>query len=217
MNGTSPIRRRPALIHKSVNSRHHVHKSPKLKSPEKRAIEVEKAIQRSPVRKVGELREPGGCLPQLEGGAGAHSARFTFYEETQEQRESILIAQDSLARQTIQDENDFEQIKENVGSGLGSGTHRDGKRCFPLNDLDISEYRGTIKYSDSQEEYPLTLPLNGAIRLPTFVTPPRNQSLRQFFDIRPERPNNVRNGSRTTDDINENKVIRKLAFKIMED
>lgn len=217
MSNSSPSKRRTALASKNVNLRYGINKetkrSPNKKSPAKRTrIGALVALQRSPIKK-----HETTALPKITDSS------FSFYEETPEQRAAVLMKQMSISRQIIHDENDYQTKKENVSPSRlkqRSKLASDGSKRLPLADLRIDEYKGYIEYPGSKFQTPLTLHINHKHVIPSFVTPPRNKMLRDFFTTRV--PHNKENSSgcsrsRTTDDIPKDKVVRKLNFTIHND
>lgn len=212
----SPIKKRTALAGKSVNVKPgsgSVKKPGTLSnqaSPSKKSqVDPAYALNNSPVRSVS-------LSPQKR----AESSIFTFHEETPSERAAVLMKHMSLARSASLNvnENDYHVVKENMSPTKLSNMHKPQQRqtrTKPLQDLSIEEYKGYVEDPSSHETAPLTLHYSRRTVLPTFVTPPRDQKLRECF-----KTSNADGApalaSRTTDDIPKDKVVRKLNFKIHE-
>ncbi|AQZ15273.1 ACM1 (YPL267W) [Zygosaccharomyces parabailii] len=221
---SSPNKRRTALAGKSTNIRANpIHKGTQFNSslsPSKRShVNVGYALRHSPVRNVPSSsieNTPSPALP------------FIIHEETSEERATTLINHMSLTKTSsnYHDENDFSGVKENMSpSKLNK---KAGKLSItqvvpataerrPLQNLSISEHMGYVEDPRTRELLPLTLHYTRKTILPSFVTPPRDERLKNYFSITAHEDNHA--GlltSRSTDDIPKDKVIRKLEFKICE-
>lgn len=212
----SPIKKRTALAGKSTNIRQTpgaVQKNGSTKShispTRKSQVNLSYALSNSPVRSVS-------TSPRR----SADSTVFTFHEETPSERAATLMMHMSLDKRFLSnaDENDFSSIKENMSPSKAAAreqlTQKPAKRRH-LQDLSIKDYPGFVEYPHSKELDPLTLHYNHKIILPSFVTPPRDQRLRECFSTGGTSQSLIQ-GSRTTDDVPKDKVIRKLNFKICE-
>lgn len=210
------MKKRTALAGKNVNARptsgaiHKVGSLSNHTSPSKKSqVDLSYAMNNSPVRSVS-------LSPRKSTEAGG----FTIREETPSERAAVLMKHMYLTRKASSnaDENDFEAVKENMSPTKLSRMNRSPQRQAsrkPLQDLSIEEHKGYVQDPGSREIAPLTLHYNRRAKLPTFVTPPRDQKLRECFTG--SSSNEARAGaSRTTDDIPEDKVVRRLDFKIHE-
>lgn len=211
----SPVKKRTALAGKSTNVRQTpggIYKNNSTSShtsPSKRSqVNLSYALNNSPVRSLS-------FSPRKNDG----NAVFTFHEETPSERAATLMMHMSLSKRALPnpDENDASAVKENLSpsktSRRSESPQRPSKRKC-LQDLSIKEYMGFLEQPHSAQPVPLTLHYKHKTLLPSFVTPPRDQRLREFFtSSRSEAPTPA---SRTTDDIPKNKVVRKLNFKICE-
>ncbi|QLL35102.1 hypothetical protein HG536_0H04780 [Torulaspora globosa] len=211
----SPIKKRTALAGKSTNVRQtpgSIYKNNGTSShtsPSKRSqVNVSYALTNSPVRSLS-----------FSPRKNHNSAIFTFHEETPSERAATLMMHMSLNKRALSnpDENDASAVKENMSpskaSRLGELPQRSPKRKR-LQDLSITEYMGFVEQPHSGQIAPLTLHYKHKTVLPSFVTPPRDQRLREFFAT--SSSDAPTPASRTTDDIPKNKVVRKLNFKICE-
>lgn len=213
----SPMKKRNVLTSKNVNIRNQgIVKGSNNISPRKTKLDVEQALNNSPIRKVtvSPVKVPYKSLSPSSGV-------FTFFEESEEDRAAALIKHVSLRRKTFHDENDYEKEQENKDFNKTKedqlnqyGRSKTAKRV-PLQDLSITLFPGTIKYQHSSIEQPLNLHLNHKQILPEYITPPRNNKLKDFFTAKRGETNST-SGALTTDDIPTNKVIRKLQFNICE-
>lgn len=217
---SSPTKRRAALAGKNVNVKHavltgNVHKSnhsSNHSSPAKKSqVGLNYALRCSPVRHVS-------LSPKRSTTPSATKTTFTFHEETPSEKAAVLIEHMSLLRdcKLANDENDFIQVKENTSpSKISKKVHtQQNLKRVPLRDLSIEDYKGYIEDPYTSQATPLTLHYNQKTKLPNFVTPPRDSKLKEYFTY-----NNLRDaktGSRSTDDIPKDKIIKKLNFKICE-
>ncbi|KAL2709695.1 hypothetical protein KLU848_1756 [Kluyveromyces marxianus] len=223
MNGRSPLKKRNVLSSKNVNVNATGHAKLVSKpgvsgsrgSPvrSRTKIDVEQALQSSPVRQVrSRSKSPIKC--------GTTSTTFTFYEESEEDRAAALVRHMTLRRSAVHDENETEQ--ENQNQKLEPSrvhTQDTQKHRKPLQDLDIDKYPGTVQYAGGREQR-LTLQLGHQRALPVGVTPPRDKKVRDFFGGKQGGAGGAAEtmtpSSSTTDDIPLNKVVRKLEFRIAE-
>lgn len=223
------MKRRPALVGKNVNSisRRSIHKndsthsSPTKKSNRNSQL-IDLALRKSPVRQVS--LSPQRRTRQTE----ETSIPFKMFEETSEMRANILEEHQLLLTRSVQfhDENEYEDVKENVSPTKIKLMNRKGGRMNsktsirkPLQDLDIMEYKGYIENPQTNSRMQLTLHTNGKVHLPSFVTPPRKHKLKDYFTSNNGDHNTnlvSLHPSKTTDDIDQDKVVRKLEFKICE-
>lgn len=216
MSMGSPVKKRTALAGKNVNARpssSSIHKVGSLSnhtSPSKKSqVDLTYALNNSPVRSVS-----------LSPKKSAETSAFTFHEETPSERAAALMKHMSLAKKSSLsvDENDFDAVKENMSPTKLANMDKTAQRQSirrPLQDLSIEEHKGYVEDPNSHETAPLTLHYSRRTTLPTFVTPPRDQKLRECFTISNNDAAPAAN-SRTTDDIPKDKVVRKLNFKIHE-
>lgn len=228
MNGRSPLKKRNVLSSKNVNVNATGHAKLVSKpgisgsrgSPvrSRTKIDVEQALQSSPVRQV-RSKSP------IKSGTGTTSGTsstttFTFYEESEEDRAAALVRHMTLRRSAVHDENETEQENQNQKLEPSRVQAQDTqKHRKPLQDLDIDKYPGTVQYAGGREQR-LTLQLGHQRALPVGVTPPRDKKVRDFFggkqgDARGAAETATPSSS-TTDDIPLNKVVRKLDFRIQE-
>lgn len=214
----SPIKKRTALAGKSTNIRQTpggIYKSNSTSShtsPNKKSqVNLAYALSNSPVRSLS-------ISPRKNDDTGT----FTFHEETPSERAATLMMHMSLSKRALAlsstDENDPSSVKENMSPSKALSRVRSPQRPSErkqLQDLSITEYPGFIEEPQSGETAPLTLHYKHKTVLPNFVTPPRDQKLRECFTTSGsgEVPTLT---SRTTDDIPKDKVVRKLDFKICE-
>ncbi|SCW01498.1 LAFE_0E00958g1_1 [Lachancea fermentati] len=202
-----PSERTPLSL-KNVNTKNIVSKNPLKTSPLKN--------RRNLVRSQGSYSERTKHIIQ-----NRPEPSFHFHEETAEERARILSNQTSVYRSLVKNENDFNGIKENLdplSSYCGQQNRKDA-RCSnrdPLTDLSTEEFGGFIQYTDSMKEIPLSLHWQDKITLPSYITPPRNPYLRNFFDSARTVKAVKLTDSKTTDDICQDKVVRKLSFRIYE-
>lgn len=221
---SSPIKKRTALSGKSTNIKTStIHKGTQHNgsfSPSKRSqVNVGYALRHSPVRNVSVSsleKMPSLTLP------------FVIHEETPDERAAILMNHMSLSKGCIghHDENDFSGVKENMSpdklhqktkseSCKSPGARTTTRR--PLSNLSISEHKGYLEDPRTREVVPLTLHYTKKIKLPSFVTPPRDKRLRQYFSTMGQDDDHPQLFvSRSTDDIPKDKIVRKLNFKICE-
>ncbi|CCD26838.1 Acm1p NDAI_0I02700 [Naumovozyma dairenensis CBS 421] len=232
---SSPIKRRPVLAGKNVNSytkgsirkngNDSTHSSPSKKNYKI----IDYALRRSPIKNVSlspQRRKPLYSPSKL--NCSTRNGTFTMFQETPEARQAILLEHSNMLvySSSYHDENSFEEVKENMSpSKLNSKKlirqKPTKKRVIrkPLRDLDISEYKGYIENPHTKETTELNLHTNGKIHLPSFVTPPRKHKLKDYFTTNTHEHDSSASSlhfSQTTDDINENKVVRKLEFEIFE-
>ncbi|CDO93428.1 unnamed protein product [Kluyveromyces dobzhanskii CBS 2104] len=219
MQRRSPVKKRPVLTTKNVNIIGHGksitkpistsnHGSPRRIRTK---LDVERALQSSPVRQVSPVKK-----------SSEDSSAFTFYEESEEDRALTLMKHLSLRRKAVHDENELEleNINQKEPAAVRSPNRMNrglaGKPRTPLQDLDIELFPGTIQYRNSQQEHRLNLHMSHPRKLPEYITPPRNAKLRDFFACQGDLNGANQPFSKTTDDINPNKVVRKLQFCIEE-
>ncbi|CAI4052633.1 hypothetical protein SKDZ_16G0110 [Saccharomyces kudriavzevii ZP591] len=207
----SPSRKRTILSSKNVNQKSGaIKKGNELRSPSKgrSRIDTEYALRRSPVKAVQITKNP----------------QFLVYEETPEERHEIIYRHNNELcsnRNASCDENNPSQVKENLSPTKSISNSlallREGQRTA-LKDLSVDEFKGYIQNPLTNETIPLTLPLGSKkISLPSFVTPPRNSKISVFFSTKTQAHNPETIKSRSTDDVDPNKVVRKLSFHICED
>ncbi|QLQ82227.1 hypothetical protein HG537_0G04820 [Torulaspora globosa] len=211
----SPIKKRTALAGKNTNVKQTpggIYKNNSTSShtsPSKRSqIDLSYALTNSPVRSLS-----------FSPRKNDNSAMFTFHEETPSERAATLMMHMSLSKRAFSnpDENDASAVKENLSPSKTSRPKRSSQRSPKrkhLHDLSIAEYMGFVEQPHSGLVAPLTLHYKHKTVLPSFVTPPRDQRLREFFATSSSDAST--RGSRTTDDIPRDKVVRKLNFKIFE-
>ncbi|QHS76477.1 Acm1p [Saccharomyces paradoxus] len=207
----SPSRKRTILYSKNINQKPRaVVKGNELRSPSKRRsqIDTDYALRRSPIKKVQ--------IPK--------ATQFMLYEETAEERDRTIHRHNNevySCKNSVCNENNPSQVKENLSPAKlhpdKTALIREGKR-IALKDLSVEEFKGYIQDPLTDETIPLTLPLgNKKISLPSFITPPRNSKISVFFTSKHQGQNPETLISRSTDDVCENKVVRKLSFRICED
>lgn len=227
---SSPVRKRFALLDKSINARRqNIYKHERnsnSSSPLKSSnISVNFALRNSPIRNSSPTRNTSSSLSPTKSESLSNTP-FVMFEETQEQRTTVLMQHMSLAIQSsiCNDENDFENIKENMSPsklqnqkvlGSANNIHRIGKRS-PLKDLSIEDHKGYIENPITHKSTQLSLHINHRIKLPPFVTPPRDIRIKQYFTTSRVENEPSKSHSRSADDIAKDKVIRKLNFKIFE-
>ncbi|AET38523.1 Acm1p Ecym_3004 [Eremothecium cymbalariae DBVPG len=207
----SPIKKRSVLTQKNINAKSSVRKekvSSSQGSPKQTGHELE-AQRRSPIKESS-----GSPLKTVN--------QFTFHKETPEERTLVLMNQVLIAKERIQDENDAESVKENLEQDISPKRSTKAirkKHRHALGDLSIDEYAGYIQYKGSMKKKQLTLHIGHPTKLPSFVTPPRNYVLKQYFSTNTlKRSKGRKTRSQTTEDICEDKkAVRKLEFAIHED
>ncbi|CAH00195.1 Acm1p [Kluyveromyces lactis] len=222
----SPLKKRAVLTSKNVNiistgnsitkptGSTSSHGSPRRI---KTKLDVERALQKSPVKQVFSIKRGS---PKKKGDDDPSS--FAFYEESEEDRAVALMRHVSLRRKAVHDENEqeLENIDENklakVRAQATQNRGSNGTAISPLQDLDIELFPGTIQYRGFSQEHHLNLHLNHTRKLPEYITPPRNAKLKDFFVHETHVNDKDQVFSKTTDDINANKVVRKLQFCIDE-
>ncbi|CAI4039020.1 hypothetical protein SMKI_06G3720 [Saccharomyces mikatae IFO 1815] len=207
----SPSKKRSILSSKNINQKPRaIIKGNELRSPSKRRsqIDTDYALRRSPIRTVQ--------IPK--------NTQFLVYEETIEERDHIINSHKKEVCNNkifLCNENNPSQVKENLSPGKLCPNEtvrlREGRRTA-LKDLSIDEFKGYVQDPLTDETIPLTLPLGTKkITLPSFVTPPRNSKISGFFTGKHQGQNPKTTFSRSTDDVHQNKVVRKLSFRICED
>ncbi|KAG0674855.1 hypothetical protein C6P41_002340 [Kluyveromyces marxianus] len=223
MNGRSPLKKRNVLSSKNVNVNATGHAKLVSKpgisgsrgSPvrSRTKIDVEQALQSSPVRQVRSM-SPIKCGSGA--STGTTTTTFTFYEESEEDRAAALVRHMTLRRSAVHDENETEQENQNQKLEPSRVHTQTQKHRKPLQDLDIDKYPGTVQYAGGREQR-LTLQLGHQRALPVGVTPPRDKKVRDFFGGKQGGAGEAATpSSSTTDDIPLNKVVRKLDFRIAE-
>lgn len=180
-------------------------------SPIKKSqVGIDYALRHSPVRNL--------TVTSNKGTPRKGVSDFTFHEETPSEKAAVLMEHFSLKQQCAasNDENDYNTVKENMSPSklakrVDNNSTKNSKR-IPLRDLSIEDHKGYIVDPHTHEETTLTLHYKYKTKLPTYVTPPRDKKLRQYFtysDIKEGKPL-----SRSTDDISKDKIVKKLDFTI---
>ncbi|AMD20164.1 HCR014Cp [Eremothecium sinecaudum] len=207
MSSTSPAKCRGILVNKNVNFKSNMllDKGANFQGSPKKANLEQESI---PVNL--KLSSASSDITLSNG--------FVFYEETMEERATILMNQISLSKRQVQDENDYERMKENISQELNGKKVKKARRRFKkqaLRDLSIDEYAGYIQYSNSNTTSQLTLHMGYPTKIPCFITPPRNGHIKEFFSAN-DCHKNKRHiiTSQTAEDICKEKVVKKLAFLI---
>ncbi|CCE65594.1 hypothetical protein TPHA_0M00160 [Tetrapisispora phaffii CBS 4417] len=199
-------------------------------SPLKRSdIDISIALKKSPIRRSNDsalLRSRSNSRSPIKN-KNSTPEPFTLFEETQDQRATVLMNHMSLTRnlRTYRDENDWEFIKENMSPNklknretaqeLLNKTRQNSHRQI-LKDLSISEHKGYIEDPRTRESSELNIHIKNGISIPSFVTPPRDKNIKDYFKVAGTFDKTViqNTTSRSTDDIPKDKVIRKLNFNI---
>ncbi|AJV90977.1 CRE_collapsed_G0054240.mRNA.1.CDS.1 [Saccharomyces cerevisiae] len=206
----SPSKKRTILSSKNINQKPRaVVKGNELRSPSKRRsqIDTDYALRRSPIKTI-----------QI-----SKAAQFMLYEETAEERNITIHRHNEIYNNnnSVSNENNPSQVKENLSPAKICPDERaflrEGER-IALKDLSVDEFKGYIQDPLTDETIPLTLPLGEKkISLPSFITPPRNSKISIFFTSKHQGQNPETKISRSTDDVSEKKVVRKLSFHVYED
>lgn len=222
---TSPVKKRVPLGYKNVNIR----RSNTIASGISKVISPSKLNKNnsfiSTLQNTSPLRANIKHTPLVSpyNNNNNSSANFFIFEESEEMRESIIKAHNvevNTIRGCMDIENDPILDKEN---NLDYYKNNFKKRLLndrkPLQDLSIMEFKGYIENPLTKDITELTLQWdNNKNKLPSFITPPRDSKLKTLFNGNFKHKNTFfsTNKNKTTDNININKIVKKLDFEIYE-